>query len=82
MNADVFKKIFENSENKNIGIWCDGNLVAQFANVPTAVTLIGYGTFSVAEKISGYVRYFDVNHISNVLVKTCNNKKEDNNFID
>lgn len=82
MNIDVFKKIFDNSENKNIDIFCDGKIVAQFVKVPTAVTNEGYGTFSVTDKISGNVRYFDTNHISNIWVQTYNNKNEDNNFID
>lgn len=82
MNIDVFKKIFDNSENKNIDIFCDGKIVAQFVKVPTAVTNEGYGTFSVTDKNSRNVRYFDTNHISNIWVQTYNNKKEDNNFID
>lgn len=68
MDVSVLIKIFENSKNKNIDIWCDGKISVQFKKCAIEVTNEGNGTISVKEIYTGYVSYIDSNHVSNVWV--------------
>lgn len=70
MDVSALIKIFENSKNKNIDIWCDGKISIQFKKSATEVTNEGNGTISVKEIGVGYVSYIDSNHVSNVWVNT------------
>lgn len=85
MDVSVLTKIFENSKNKNIDIWCDGKISAQFKKVDTEVTNEGNGTISVKETCTGYVNYIDSNHVSRVWVNTlgCQNSdtEKDSSFL-
>lgn len=74
MNPDVFKKIFENSESKNIDVWCDGKLAMQFHCIQTEITNEYNGTLSVENKANGNVTYIDTCHVSTIWVGS---KKED-----
>lgn len=84
MNPDVFKKIFENSENKNIDVWCDGKLAIQFHCTPTEVTDEHNGTLSVENKAKENVTYINTSHVSTIWVGSNqeDKPKEDNPFID
>ena len=82
MNPDVFKKIFENSESKNIDVWCDGKLAIQFHCTPTKVTDECNGTLSVENKANGNVAYINTYHISTIWVgRGKEEKKEYDIFI-
>lgn len=70
MDVSVLIKIFENSKNKNIDIWCDGKISIQFKKSATEAINEGNGTISVKEMCTGYVHYIDSNHVSHVWVNT------------
>lgn len=71
--------IFENSESKNIDVWCGGRLAAQFKRKATKVKNEGNGTISVKEIGGKATSYIDANHVSNVWVS--GGSKEDSVFI-
>lgn len=80
MITDVFKKVFEDSENKNIDIWCDGKLVVQFKRTRTEVTCERNATISIKNLENGNIVYIDTYHVSNVWVSE-GKPKDDSPFI-